>query len=87
MESRFPIRVNLWLTFYIIRSRPAQLIKDNPNIQYDKKYQRLKIQPDAQTLNSVNALLKKPLFEIRYLTIKEIYEIEQTLNSPNNQVA
>jgi len=65
----------------------SQLIKNNPNIKYNEDSKTLEINPDEQTLNSVNALLKKPLFEIRYLTIKEIYEIEQTLNSPNNQVA
>jgi hypothetical protein len=63
------------------------LIKDNPNIEYNEHYQTLRIKPDEKTLNSVNALLKNPLYEIRYLTIQEIYEIEQTLNSPNNQVA
>ena len=56
------------------------LIKDNPNIEYNEHYQTLRIKPDEKTLNSVNALLKNPLYEIRYLTIQEIYEIEQTLN-------
>ncbi|HNJ86847.1 MAG TPA: hypothetical protein PKU92_09715, partial [Agitococcus sp.] len=56
------------------------LIKDNPNIEYNEHYQTLRIKPDEKTLNSVNALLKNPLYEIRYLTIQEIYEIEQTIN-------
>ncbi|MFO1391131.1 MAG: hypothetical protein U1E94_02780 [Agitococcus sp.] len=61
-----------------------QLIQNNPNIKYDEDSKTLEIAPDEQSLNSVNALLKNPLYEIRYLTIQEIYEIEQTLNPPNN---
>ena len=57
-----------------------QLIEQDPNLDYDNLNRILKIQPDEQSLNSVNALLKNPLYEIRYLTIQEIYEIEQTLN-------
>jgi hypothetical protein len=57
-----------------------QLIEQDPNLDYDNLNKILKIQPDEQSLNSVNALLKNPLYEIRYLTIQEIYEIEQTLN-------
>ncbi|MFO1391134.1 MAG: hypothetical protein U1E94_02795 [Agitococcus sp.] len=57
-----------------------QLIEQDPNLDYDNLNKILKIQPDEQSLNSVNALLKNPLYEIHYLTIQEIYEIEQTLN-------
>ena len=57
-----------------------QLIEQDPNLDYDNLNKILKIQPDEQSLNSVNALLKNPLYEIRYLTIQEIYEIEQTIN-------
>ncbi|HMV60328.1 MAG TPA: hypothetical protein PKC07_03890 [Agitococcus sp.] len=57
-----------------------QLIEQDPNLNYDNLNKILKIQPVEQSLNSVNALLKNPLYEIRYLTIQEIYEIEQTLN-------
>ena len=58
----------------------SQLIKNDPNIEYSEAYPLLKIKPDEKSLNSVNALLKKPLYEIRYLTINEIYAIEQALN-------
>ncbi len=58
----------------------SQLINDNPNITYNEENKTLEIAPDEKTLNSVNALLKNPLYEIRYLTIREIYEIEQKLN-------
>lgn len=64
-----------------------QLIEQDPNLEYDSPNNILKIKSDEKILNSVNALLKNPLYEIRYLTIQEIYEIEQTLNSSNNQVA
>lgn len=57
-----------------------QLIEQDPNLNYDSQKHLLEIKPDEQTLNSVNALLKNPLYEIHYLTIQEIYEIEQTLN-------
>jgi hypothetical protein len=58
----------------------TQMIEQDPNLNYDNLNKILKIQPDEQSLNSVNALLKNPLYEIRYLTIQEIYEIEQRLN-------
>lgn len=59
----------------------SQLISNTPNLKYNQESQSLQISPDEKTLNSVNALLKNPLYEIRYLTIQEIYEIEQTLNT------
>jgi hypothetical protein len=58
----------------------SQLIEQDPNLDYMHQHHILTVKPDEQSLNSVNSLLKNPLYEIRYLTIQEIYEIEQTLN-------
>ena len=77
------IRISIKGTLEELTDAPLllnQLIEQDPNLDYDNLNKILKIQPDEQSLNSVNALLKNPLYEIRYLTIQEIYEIEQTLN-------
>ncbi len=58
----------------------SQLINGSPDITYNENTKTLSINPEQHSLNSVNALLKNPLYEIRYLTINEIYAIEQTLN-------
>jgi hypothetical protein len=59
----------------------AGLIAQNPNLEYLEQRQVLCIKPDDRTLASVNALLKQPLSEKQYLTIPQIFAIEQQLDS------
>lgn len=50
------------------------------NLSYQEKSKELKINPEnPKTLFSVNELLKKPLFEIKTLTIDEVKELEADL--------
>lgn len=51
------------------------------NAKYNASKQELTIKHDTDTLLSINALLKEPLFEIRQLSIEEIQEIEAGLAS------
>ena len=47
--------------------------------KYDAGKQQLTIKQDTDTLLSINALLREPLFEVRQLSIDEIQEIEAEL--------
>ena len=59
----------------------SQLIRQDKNLEYDEDNKQLIIQPNSETLNSLNTLLKNP---IRFLTIEEIYKIEQKINHTHN---
>lgn len=62
-----------------------KLIAQDSNLTYNIEYKCLKIMPYETTINSVNGLLKKQFFEIRCLSIEEIYEIEKSLNQTDSQ--
>ncbi len=56
------------------------LIDNNKAIKYKKKKKRLTVKSDnVEALFSVNELLKKPLFEIKTLTVDEVKKIESDL--------
>jgi len=57
------------------------LIAQNSNLEYDEKNKRLTIKPDEAVIVQLNALLKQPLSEKSFLTIQQIYDIEQTLTA------
>lgn len=59
-----------------------RLIENDRNLEYNEKSQCLAIIPHQASANSLNALLKKPFFEIQRLTIEEILAIEKQLNHP-----
>lgn len=57
-----------------------RLIEQDENLTYIFKTQCLEIIPYPKTVNSLNALLRQPFFEIRCLSIEEIFNIEKQLN-------
>ncbi len=59
----------------------SALIEHNSNLEYHEQNKLLTIKPDEAVIAQVNALLKQPLSEKSFLTIAQIYDIEQTLTT------
>lgn len=57
-----------------------RLIEQDKNLEYVIRTKCLNIIPNQNSINSLNALLKKPFFEIKCLSIEEIFKIEKQLN-------
>lgn len=63
----------------------ASLIEQNPSLEYDEQNKRLTIKPDEEVITQVNTLLKQPLSEKSFLTIQQIYDIEQKLAATDDE--